>query len=118
MPSLFSELRRRNVFKVGAAYAIVAWLLIEISATLLPVFHAPEWILQVVVLLIVIGFVLAVFVSWAYELTPEGLKPTHEVDQSDSITHATGQKINYIIIGVLVLAVGFMFIDNYVLEGT
>ncbi len=71
MASVWGELKRRNVVKVAVAYAIVGWLLVEVSSVLLPAFEAPDWVLRVIVLLIVIGFVLALVLSWAYEITPE-----------------------------------------------
>ena len=115
MASVWAELKRRNVVKVAVAYAIAGWILVEVSATLLPAFEAPDWVLRVIILFVGFGFILALVLSWAYEMTPDGLKPSHEVDQSASITHVTGQKLNYLIVGVLILAVGFMFVDNYVL---
>ncbi len=116
MPSLFTELRRRNVFKVGAAYAIVAWLLIEVSSVLLPTFNAPEWIMQVFTLFVILGFPITLLMAWAYEITPEGLKTTLSVEREQSITPATGQRLNYVILGLVVLAVGFLVVDQYVLE--
>jgi TolB-like protein/Tfp pilus assembly protein PilF len=115
--SFFAELKRRNVFKVAVAYAVVAWLLIQVTAIVLPTFDTPRWVLQAVTFIIILGFPLAVFLAWAFELTPEGIKPTKEVDTSQSITHHTGQKLNYIIITLLLLAVVFLVIDNYVLTG-
>ncbi len=116
MPSLFTELRRRNVFKVGAAYAIVAWLLIEVSSVLLPTFNAPEWIMQVFTLFVILGLPITLLMAWAYEITPEGIKAAADVKPSDSITPATGQRLNYIILGLVVLAVGFLVTDQYVLD--
>ena len=116
MASIWEELKRRNVVKVAVAYAIVAWLLIEISATLLPAFEAPDWILRVIILLIGIGFVLALFLSWAFELTPQGVVRTDDVPAAESVTKVTGQKLNYVIIAALVLALGFVVVDNYVLD--
>ncbi len=114
MASVWEELKRRNVVKVAVAYAIVGWMLVEVSATLLPAFEAPDWVLRVIVLFVVIGFILALVLSWAYELTPEGLKPAHEVDPAESITHVTGRKLDFIIIGVMALAIVFLVV-NYVL---
>jgi TolB-like protein/Tfp pilus assembly protein PilF len=116
MAPVWAELKRRNVVKVALAYAIVAWLLIEISATLLPAFEAPDWILRVVVLLIGIGFVLAIILSWAFELTPQGVVRTDDVSESESVTHVTGRKLDFLIIAALVLALGFVVVDNYVLD--
>jgi TolB-like protein/Tfp pilus assembly protein PilF len=114
--SFVTELKRRNVFKVGIAYAIVAWLLIQITDTVAPALHLPEWTLTLIVYLLIIGFILALFLAWAYEITPEGIKPTTEVAPGDSITQRTGQKLNYIVTVLLVLVVAFVVIDNYVLK--
>ncbi len=116
MPSLFTELRRRNVFKVGAAYAIVAWLLIEISSVLLPTFNAPEWIMQVFTLFVLLGFPVALLLAWAYDMTPGGIKREGDVVAGDRTTPATGQRLNYVILGLVVLAVGFLIADQYVLD--
>lgn len=76
MSTLFAELKRRNVFKVGIAYAIVAWLLIQVASIVVPAYQAPDWIMPILITLIVFGFAIAVFLAWAYELTPEGIKAT------------------------------------------
>jgi uncharacterized membrane protein YesL len=78
-PSLFFELKRRNVFKVALVYVVVSWLLIEIAWIVLPAFDAPEWMLPAFVLLVALGFVITVIISWAFEMTPEGLKRTADV---------------------------------------
>ena len=114
--SFVTELKRRNVFKVGVAYAIVAWLLIQVAAIVLPTFDAPRWVLQTFTFLIILGFPLALFLAWAFELTPEGIKPTRDVDKAQSITRATGHKLNYTIIVLLAVALIYVMIDNYVLR--
>ena len=114
--SFFGELRRRNVVKVAVAYAIVGWLLIEVSSVLLPAFEAPDWVLRVIVLLIGIGFILSLVLSWAYELTPEGMKKAKSVPLSESVTKITGRKLDFVIIGVLVVAVAFFLIERSVLN--
>ena len=116
MASVWAELKRRNVVKVAVAYAIVGWILIEISATVFPIVKLPDWTVTFVTMLVLLGFPVALILSWAFELTPDGFKPSNEVEQSTSITSVTGQKLNYAIIGFLVFAVGFMFLDNYILE--
>ncbi len=98
------------------AYAIVAWLLVEVASVVLPTFKAPEWIMQVFTFLIIVGFPLALIFAWAYELTPEGLKKEKDVDRSESITHVTGRKLDFIIITVLVLALGYFAYDKFVLD--
>jgi TolB-like protein/Tfp pilus assembly protein PilF len=106
--SLISELRRRNVFKVAAAYIIVAWLLLQISDTLVPALLLPAWFHSGVAFLLIMGFPVAIIFAWAFELTPDGLKKEKEVDRSQSVTHETGEKLNYAIIAVLAIAVVFL----------
>jgi hypothetical protein len=89
--SLITELKRRNVFRVGAAYGIVGWLLVDIASVLLPTFGAPEWVMRVVSFLVILGFPLAVILAWAFELTPEGIKRETDVNPAESITHSTGR---------------------------
>ena len=105
--SLIAELKRRNVFRVGVAYGIVAWLLIEVASVIMPALHLPDWALTLLVILVVAGFPLALIVAWAFELTPEGIKREAEVDRAESIRHQTGPKLDFIIIGVL--AVGIVY---------
>jgi TolB-like protein/Tfp pilus assembly protein PilF len=114
--ALIAELKRRNVFRVGVAYAIVAWLLIEVASVILPTFKTPEWVMQAFTSLVILGFPLALILAWAFEMTPEGLKREAEVDRTESTTHVTGRKFDFAIIGLLAVAVVFMFVDNYVLE--
>ena len=106
--SLFSELKRRNVFKVAVAYFIVAWLLLQISDTLVPALRLPEWFHSGVAFLLIMGFPVAIISAWAFELTPDGLKKEKEVDRSQSITRGTGKKLNFTIIAVLAVAVIFL----------
>ncbi len=80
MPSLFTELRRRNVFKVGAAYAIVAWLLVQVVDVVLPALQMPEWTVSFVTVLLIIGFPITLIMAWAYEMTPEGIKAAAAAD--------------------------------------
>ena len=114
--SLFSELKRRNVFKVAVAYIIVAWLLLQISDTLVPALLLPEWFHSAVAFLLIMGFPVAMVFAWAFELTPGGLKKEKEVDRVESISHETGKKLNFAIIAVLVVAVVFL-IGKIWLEG-
>jgi len=89
--SLFNELKRRNVFRVGIAYAVGSWLLIQVADILLEAFEAPAWTLRFIIICLGIGFPVAMFFAWAFELTPEGIKREHEVDRSQSITPHTGR---------------------------
>jgi len=105
-PSLFSELRRRNVFRVALTYAVVAWLLIEIAAVFLPMLDAPEWIITAFIVLLALGFALAMFISWAFEMTPEGLKRTEDLSPDEVIPYWSRRKFARFIIGVAVIAFG------------
>ncbi len=111
--SLFTELKRRNVFKVAAAYIIVGWLIMQAGDTLAPALHLPEWVNSLLAFFLILGFPLALFFAWAYELTPDGLRKEKDVDRSQSITHVTGQKLNYTIIALLVAALGYMAYDKF-----
>src|SRR5213075_2591252 len=91
--NFFAELKRRNVYKVAVAYAVVAWLLIQIATQVFPIFEIPNWAGQLVVLLLILGFPVALIFSWAFEITPEGIKRESEIDPTTSITHSTGRKI-------------------------
>jgi serine/threonine-protein kinase len=114
MASVWGELKRRNVVRVAVAYAIVAWLLIQVVATVLPVFESPVWIARVFTFFVVLGFPIAVVIAWAYELTPDGIERTSSVPASESITRRTGRKLNFVTVGALALALVFV-VYNYVL---
>ena len=104
-PSFFSELKRRNVYKVGAMYGVAGWLLVQVATQVFPFFDIPNWVVRVVVIAIVAGFPVALVLSWIYELTPQGIVKTDEVTPDASITRHTGQRLNHAIIAVLILAV-------------
>jgi len=106
--SFFNELKRRNVFRVAIGYAITAWLLLQVVDLVLENVNSPDWVMQVFMLALAIGFPLAVFFAWAFEMTPEGVKRESEIDRSQSIAPQTAQKLNRTIIMVLVLAVAFL----------
>lgn len=110
---LFEELKRRNVFRVGAAYLLLAWVLIQVTDTVGPALNLPEWTLALVTWMSIIGLPLVLFLAWAFEVTPEGLKREEDVDRSASITAETGRKINYVAIGLLVVAVVLLLGDKF-----
>ena len=114
--SFFNELKRRNVIKVAAAYIIVGWLIMQAGDTLAPALHLPESVNSLLAFFLILGFPLAMFFAWAFEVTPEGIKKEKDVDRSKSITQVTGQKLNNVIIGILVLALGYFAIDKFVLQ--
>ncbi|HEY2711633.1 MAG TPA: hypothetical protein VGI60_03895 [Chthoniobacterales bacterium] len=104
----FAELKRRNVYKVAVAYAIVSWLLIQAASILFPTFEAPPWVMKVFVAVIVLGFPIALVFSWAFELTPEGIKREEDVAPNESITRRTGRKIAGITIALAAVATGLV----------
>ena len=116
MSSLFSELKRRNVIRVALVYIVAAWLLLQVADVVLNNIEAPNWVFQTILLLVVLGFPFAVIFAWAFELTPEGLKKEKDVDRSESKTHDTGRKLDFIIIAVLVLALVYFAYDKYVID--
>jgi len=114
--SFFEELKRRNVFRVGVAYAVAAWVLLQIFDVLGEILELPEWGGKLILALLVIGFFLALFFAWAFELTPEGLKREHEVDRSQSITPQTGRKLNTAILVLMAVAIAYLLFDKFYLS--
>lgn len=114
--SLVTELKRRNVFRVAIAYIVVAWLVMQISDVVLNNISAPGWVFKALLLFLAIGLPFAVIFAWAFEMTPEGIKREREVDRTQSITSQTGRRIDFLIIGVLVIAVGMLLTDKFVLR--
>jgi TolB-like protein len=114
--SFFNELKRRNVFKVGVAYVITAWLLIQVADMLLDNMGAPAWVLQAIFVALIVGLFISLFIAWAFELTPEGIKKEQDVDRSQSMTPHTGRKLNTAITMILVLALGYFAWDKFVVR--
>jgi TolB-like protein len=106
--NFFAELKRRNVYKVAIAYAVVAWLLMQIATQVFPFLEIPNWAIRLVIMLIVIGFPIALVIAWAFELTPEGLKRTEDVDLGKSVTRKSGRKLDFFIIAVLLLVIAIL----------
>jgi len=116
--SFFEELKRRNVVRVGLAYVVIGWLLAQVAELAFDTFGAPDWVLKSFLFVLLLGLPLALFFAWAFEFTPEGVKREKDVDRSQSITAQTGRKLDYIIIGVLVFAVGFLLVERFVPAGS
>ena len=104
----FAELKRRNVYKVAIAYAVVAWLLMQVASQIFPFFEIPNWAVRLVVLLLIIGFPVAMILAWAFELTPEGIKRAEDVELSKSVRRKSGRKLDFFIIAVLLLVIGIL----------
>jgi len=108
--SFFAELKRRNVYKVAIAYAVVSWLLIQAASIFLPAFDAPPWVMKIFIIVVIFGFPVSLILSWAFEITPEGIKLESEIEPTKSIARRTGRKIVAVTIALAVVAAGlFMY---------
>ncbi len=96
---LFSELRRRNVFRVAGVYAVVAWIVMQVIAVMTPALELPGWVDGFFAVLLIAGFPIAMILAWAFEMTPEGVKLTANVPEGESIAPKTGRRLDYAIIG-------------------
>ncbi|MDH3275479.1 MAG: hypothetical protein OEM99_13190 [Gammaproteobacteria bacterium] len=110
--SIYTELSRRNVFRVGIAYAVASWVLLQIVDVISPIFELPAWAPKLIFVILAIGLVPALIFAWAFEMTPEGLKKESEVDRSASIVGTTGRKLNFVITGFLVAAVALLLVER------
>ena len=110
---VIGELRRRNVFKVSVAYTILAWLLVKLADTLSPAIDAGDRAIQILTLLLILGFPVIVLFAWACEITPEGLRPTSKVDRTQSITAETGRKLNVAVLVLLGIAAIVLLVEKY-----
>ena len=114
--SLFNELKRRNVIRIGAAYVVVAWLIIQVAETIFPLFGFDDSPARIAVIILAVGFIPVLIIAWAFELTPDGLKRDSEVDRSHSTSSQTGKKLDKTIMVVLAVALGFFAFDKFVLD--
>ena len=111
--NFFAELRRRNVYRAAAAYGVVAWLLIQIATQVFPFFDIPNWAVRFVIVVLLLGFPLAMMAAWIFEWTPEGLKRTSEVPAPESIPHGRGRKLDFLIISALLVVIGFLLWQRF-----
>lgn len=111
--NLLAELKRRNVIKSALAYLVSSWVIIQVMSTVLPTIDAPEYILKLILICLVLGFPLWIIFSWVYEITPEGIKKTKNIDSDKSITHQTSNRLNKIIIGALGVAIVLLLISMF-----
>src|SRR5438445_10556408 len=120
--NFFSELKRRNVYKVAVAYAIVGWLVVQVATQVFPFLEIPNWVVRLVIALVMIGFPIALVIAWAFEATPEGIKRTEDVDPFDSrsgqvLAAAAKQSKKHIWIYVVVIgaaiSIGLFFVGRY-----
>ena len=115
--SFFNELKRRNVVRVSIAYLVVSWLLIQAAGVLEPALLLPDWTDRVVTVLLLIGFPIVILFAWAFELTPDGVKLTRDVEPGNSITPVTGKKLEYLTIAALSLVVVFFLVKEFMPPG-
>jgi len=113
---IFQELQRRNVFRVAIGYIVSSWLLIQVADLVLENIGSPDWVMKTIMLVLALGFPVVVFFSWAYEVTPEGIKRESEIDRSQSITYVTGRKLDRAIVAVLIIALAYFAYDKFVLS--
>ncbi len=111
--SFFEELKRRNVVRVGIAYLLMGWLLLQAAGFALDLIDAPNWVIQALALLVALGLPVALFLAWAFELTPEGVKRESAIDRAQSITHKTGRKLDIAIIGFLLAVIVLMGLERW-----
>ena len=114
--SLFNELKRRNVLRVGAAYIVASWLIVQVVETVFPAFGFSDAAVRIAVIVLAIGFLPMLVFAWAFELTPEGLKREQDVDRSRSVTPETGRKLDRIIMVMLALGLAYFAFDKFVLS--
>src|SRR5437588_6757618 len=107
-PSFFAELKRRNVYKVAIAYAVVGWLVIQIATSTFPVLEIPNWAIKLVIALVSLGFPIALVIAWAFEMTPEGMKRTEDVSPDEKIPQWSARKFAVLIVTVAMLAAGLL----------
>ena len=112
---IFKELQRRNVFRVAIGYVVSSWLLVQVADVVLENIGSPDWVMQTIMLVLALGFPVVVFFSWAYEVTPEGIKRESQIDRTQSITNVTGRKLDRAITAVLVVALAYFAYDKFVL---
>lgn len=117
MANLFTELKRRNVLRVAASYVVISWLAIEVSSTLEETLALPAWFDTVVFAFLALGFPIALIFSWAFELTPEGLKKTEDVDTDSSVLHHTAKRLDVVTLGALVIGIALLFARPYIAPG-
>ncbi|MDO9318299.1 MAG: hypothetical protein Q7V56_08875 [Gammaproteobacteria bacterium] len=116
MSKLFEELKRRKIFKVAAVYAVVSWLVIQVATAITPALQLPLWTPSLVVVLLLLGFIPTLIAAWAYELTPDGLRPDAQVAPAVGLQATAAQPINYVILGLVVLMVGVQLVERFTSE--
>src|SRR5438477_8889846 len=111
--NFFAELKRRNVYKVAVAYAIVGWLLVQVATQVFPFLEIPNWVVRLVIALVMIGFPIALVIAWAFEATPEGIRRTEDVDLSAAAKQSKKHIWIYVVVIGAAISVGLFFVGRY-----
>src|ERR1044072_8937935 len=106
--NFLAELKRRNVYKVAVAYGVVGWLVVQVATSVLPTFHAPDLVAQTLIVLVLIGFPVALIIAWAFEMTPEGMKRTEDISPDERLPYWSRRKLAALVISVAALAAGLL----------
>jgi len=106
--NIFAELKRRHVYRVAIAYTVVAWLLIQVATQVFPFFEIPNWVVRLVVLVVVLGFPIALIIAWAFEMTPQGMKRAEDIAPNEYIPHWSARRFADLIVTIAMLATGLM----------
>jgi TolB-like protein/Tfp pilus assembly protein PilF len=114
--SFFDELKRRNVVRVGVAYIVASWVFLQVADLVFEAINAPDWVLQALLALAVMGFLAAVIIAWAYEVTPEGIKKEKDVQRDESVTHQTAARLDRLTIGLVIAAIAIVAVDRMIPE--
>lgn len=117
MKDFIEELKRRNVLKVAVVYVVTGWLIVQVLDAIVPMLLLPDWVGRAILLLLIVGFPVALILAWAFELTPEGIKRDRDVTPAERSGYDKGRKIDFVIIGLLVIAVGYLVVDKFMLRG-
>lgn len=117
MGNVFDELKRRKVFRVAAAYAVSAWVLIQIAGEVLPTFDAPAWVNQTLIFLFMLGFPIAIILAWAYDVTPQGIQPDNSAPPQQAVTHSSDHKLIYATFALVLLVAGFQVSERFLERG-
>jgi len=107
-PNFFSELKRRNVYKVAVAYGVVGWLIVQVATSVLPTFHAPDWVAQTLIVVVLLGFPVALVIAWAFEMTPEGMKRTENISPDEPLPRWSKRKFAAVFASLAVIAAGLL----------
>src|SRR5207245_252062 len=116
--NFFSELKRRNVYKIAVAYAVVGWLIAQIATQIFPFLEIPNWVVRLVIVSIAIGFPIALVIAWAFEATPEGIKRTEDVDLNAAARAPKKHAWVYVVVIAAAISIGLFFIGRYSVRNT